>query len=497
MYNFTGFTEKANMALNKSVTVAEDLGHTYIGSEHVLLGLLDSTDSVAGKLLSIKGVTYRKIYEMIKSGVGVGLPTELEPTDFTPRSKHIIEGAIILSNSMKQSLAGTEHILLSMCREGNGYACDLLNRVGVSPQSIIKELTNSVGNNKPSSRQTSPQNDDKTIVSKFSRDLTALAKENKIDPVIGRENEIQRVIQILSRRTKNNPVLIGEPGVGKTAIAEGLAVRIVEKRVPPKLYNKEVYLLDFTAIVAGTQFRGQFEARLKGIVEETKKLVQGVGNVVREWNKLHPESAKRFSVKLRLGDDDFTDEKFFSFTDMLVEEGVQLLTLHPRTKKEKLSRPPRYHYAEDLKQRYGERIQVYVNGNIKDKNSFDAACKICPSVDGVMISRASVSKPWIFYELKKSLCSEGQTSEQTAPLEIDMEKLALDYIDDIQLYQPQEFWKTRLQRFFTYFSENFKFGHYAQSQWINADFSSENNEDLRARIREFFEKCPEERVKVL
>lgn len=232
-------------------------------------------------------------------------------------------------------------------------------------------------------------------------------------------------------------------------------------------------------------------------VEETKKLVQGVGNVIREWNELHPESSKRFSVKLRLGDDDFTDEKFFSFTDMLVEEGVQLLTLHPRTKKEKLSRPPRYHYAEDLKQRYGERIQVYVNGNIKDKNSFDAACKVCPSVDGVMISRASVSKPWIFYELKKSLCSEGQTSEQTAPLEIDMEKLALDYIDDIQLYQPQEFWKTRLQRFFTYYSENFKFGHYAQSQWINADFSSENNEDLRARIREFFEKCPEERVKVL
>lgn len=270
MYNFTGFTEKANMALNKSVTVAEDLGHTYIGSEHILLGLLDSTDSVAGKLLSIKGVTYRKIYEMIKSGVGVGLPTELEPTDFTPRSKHIIEGAIILSNSMKQSLAGTEHILLSMCREGNGYACDLLNRVGVSPQSIIKELTNSVGNNKSTSRQTNPQKDDKTTLSKFSRDLTSLAKENKIDPVIGRENEIQRVIQILSRRTKNNPCLIGEPGVGKTAIAEGLALKIAKGQVPEILKDKRILSLDLTGMVAGTKYRGDFEERIKKIIDEVR-----------------------------------------------------------------------------------------------------------------------------------------------------------------------------------------------------------------------------------
>ena len=237
MYNFTGFTEKANMALNKAVTVAEDLGHTYIGSEHILLGLLESTDSVAGKLLSTKGVTYRKVYEMIKQGVGAGLPTELAPTDFTPRSKHIVEGAIMLSNAMKQSLAGTEHILFSMCREGNGYACDLLNRAGASPQSILKELGNIVGNNKQT-KQTNPQKDDKSTLSKFSRDLTALAKENKIDPVIGRENEIQRVIQILCRRTKNNPCLIGEPGVGKTAIAEGLALKIAKGQVPEILNDK-------------------------------------------------------------------------------------------------------------------------------------------------------------------------------------------------------------------------------------------------------------------
>ncbi len=269
MYNFTGFTEKANMALNKAVTVAEDLGHTYIGSEHILLGLLESTDSVAGKLLTTKGVTYRKIYEMIKQGVGAGLPTELAPTDFTPRSKHIVEGAIMLSNAMKQSLAGTEHILFSMCREGNGYACDLLNRAGASPQSILKELGNIVGNNKQA-KQTNPQKDDKSTLSKFSRDLTALAKENKIDPVIGRENEIQRVIQILCRRTKNNPCLIGEPGVGKTAIAEGLALKIAKGQVPEILNDKRILSLDLTGMVAGTKYRGDFEERIKKIIDEVR-----------------------------------------------------------------------------------------------------------------------------------------------------------------------------------------------------------------------------------
>lgn len=269
MYNFTGFTEKANMALNKAVTVAEDLGHTYIGSEHILLGLLESTDSVAGKLLTTKGVTYRKIYEMIKQGVGAGLPTELAPTDFTPRSKHIVEGAIMLSNAMKQSLAGTEHILFSMCREGNGYACDLLNRAGASPQSILKELGNIVGNNKQQ-KQTNAQKDDKSTLSKFSRDLTTLAKENKIDPVIGRENEIQRVIQILCRRTKNNPCLIGEPGVGKTAIAEGLALKIAKGQVPEILNDKRIFSLDLTGMVAGTKYRGDFEERIKKIIDEVR-----------------------------------------------------------------------------------------------------------------------------------------------------------------------------------------------------------------------------------
>lgn len=270
MYNFTGFTEKANLALNKAVESAENLGHTYIGSEHILLGLCDSTDSVAGRLLNSKGVTSRKITDLLKSSVGAGMPTELTPGDFTPRSKHIVESAIMLSNSLKQSLAGTEHLLLSLCREGNGFACDLLNRVGASPSILIKELTATTMSGKSSAAKQSASKNSQSTLESFSRDLTTLAKENKIDPVIGRDEEIQRVIQILSRRTKNNPCLIGEPGVGKTAIAEGLALKIAKGQVPELLSDKRILSLDLTGMVAGTKYRGDFEERIKKVIDEVK-----------------------------------------------------------------------------------------------------------------------------------------------------------------------------------------------------------------------------------
>ena len=219
--------------------------------------------------------------------------------------------------------------------------------------------------------------------------------------------------------------------------------------------------------------------------EETQRMVRGVRAVV--------PAGKRLSVKLRLGDDNFTDDGFFSFCDMLVGEGVELLTLHPRTKKEKLVRPPRYEYCQKLAERYshagggGAAIPVYLNGNVKDKASFDNAVARCPDVAGVMISRAAVQKPWIFRELDGGVALRQAQGPQT----IDMLNLALDYIKNIQLYQPQEFWKTRLQRFFTYYAQNFKFAHYAQTQFINAH----NIPDLEQRLNDFFEKCPEERIK--
>ena len=207
--------------------------------------------------------------------------------------------------------------------------------------------------------------------------------------------------------------------------------------------------------------------------EETIAMVKAVRSVV-------PDS-KRLSVKLRLGDDNFTDEGFFDFCDMLVGEGVELLTLHPRTKKEKLVRPPRYSYCQQLAQRYKGRVPVYLNGNVKDKASFDHAIASCPDVAGVMISRAAVQRPWIFLSLS------GLTRQS---IEVDMFQLALDYIKNIQLYQPPEFWKTRLQRFFTYYSQNFKFAHYAQTQFINA----RDIPELEQRLADFFEKCPDEKI---
>ena len=213
---------------------------------------------------------------------------------------------------------------------------------------------------------------------------------------------------------------------------------------------------------------------------ETESMVKAVRSVI--------PSGRRLSVKLRLGDENFTEDDFFSFCDMLVNCGVELLTLHPRTKKEKLARPPRYQFCQKLAERYkagalGSRtIPVYLNGNVKDKASFDYAAASCPDCAGVMISRAAVTKPWIFKEVLQGYHNN-----------INMEEICFSYVDLIEKYQPKEFWKTRLQRFFTYFCMNFSFAHYAQTQFINA--ADKGNEELRQAIKDFFEKCPEERIK--
>ena len=233
----------------------------------------------------------------------------------------------------------------------------------------------------------------------------------------------------------------------------------------------------------------------------TQAMVKAVRSVV--------PGDKRLSVKLRLGDDNFTDADFFDFCDMLVGEGVELLTLHPRTKKEKLVRPPRYEYCQKLAERYKDRVPVYLNGNVKDAASFQNALARCLDVAGVMISRAAVQKPWIFRELVGGVALREPQVEIVRPqaatgdpealegpplnnaLSINMEEFCLDYISLIEQYQPPEFHKTRLQRFFTYFTQNFKFAHYAQTQFVNA--AAQGNEALRVAIKDFFQKCPEER----
>ena len=250
-------------------------------------------------------------------------------------------------------------------------------------------------------------------------------------------------------------------------------------------------------------------------VEQTQQMVRGVRHIIDDYNKKNPDNKKRLSVKLRLGDDNFTDDCFFSFCDMLVAEDVELLTLHPRTKKEKLSRPPRYFYCQKLAERYKGHVPVYLNGNVKDAASYQNAVSRCPDVAGIMISRAAVQMPWIFKTLavpepveggESMSLSESPMSLSESPMSlsevpmslsgltrqsINMEQLSLEYVDLIEQYQPPEFHKTRLQRFFTYFCQNFKFAHYAQTQFLNA--AAKDNDALRAAIKEFFAKCPEER----
>lgn len=272
MFKFTGFTEKANKSLNAAVKAAEDLGHTYIGSEHILLGLLSDTSTVAGAVLAAHNITYADIEDELKRSIGVGVPTELQPDDFTPRSKNILETSVAFARQMGQQLVGTEHVLLAIAREGSCSATFLLSRAGVSMQDIVNDVSKALmgGTANAGTDNKDGGKENESMLSQFGRDLTKLAKDGKIDPVIGRQKEIERVIQILSRRTKNNPCLIGEPGVGKTAIAEGLALKIVSGEVPELLKDKKIYSLDLTGMVAGTKYRGDFEERIKKVIDEVK-----------------------------------------------------------------------------------------------------------------------------------------------------------------------------------------------------------------------------------
>ncbi len=285
MYKFTGFNEKANTALNNAVNAAEDLGHTYIGSEHLLLGILKDTSSLASSILNAKQITYNKVMDAVKSSVGIGMPTELSPDDFTPRSKNIIETSILIARTAGLSLVGTEHILLSIAREPQCCAAGIMAKLGVSASDITNSIGKAVAGETPTANGSgvSPSGGKTETLDKYGRDLTAAAKEGKIDPVIGREQEIERVMQILSRRTKNNPCLIGEPGVGKTAIAEGLALRIAQNEVPELLKDKRIVSLDLTGMVAGTKYRGDFEDRIKNCIDEVVRS----GNVILFIDEIH------------------------------------------------------------------------------------------------------------------------------------------------------------------------------------------------------------------
>lgn len=281
---FGRFTEKAQKVLMLSQEEAKKLNHNYIGSEHLLLGLIQEGEGIAALALKNLGVKYEKASMQIETLLGRGEDQVEEIIGYTPRTKKILELSLMEARALNQSYIGTEHILLGLVREGEGIGAKILQDMGLDFEKIREEiikLMNTSSTQAPKAQQV--KNSNTKNLDKYSRDLTAMADEGRLDPVIGRDKEIQRVIQILSRRTKNNPVLIGEPGVGKTAVAEGLAQKIATGDIPENLKDKRVVSLDLSSMVAGAKYRGEFEDRLKSTMDE----ILEAGNIILFIDEMH------------------------------------------------------------------------------------------------------------------------------------------------------------------------------------------------------------------
>ena len=261
------FTKKAQNALALAVNTAEKAGHTYIGSEHLLLGLAKECDSIASKLLQRKGINYQKIQSELFFDNDNKQRTSLSSKDITPRLRRIFEAAHRLSERNKQSYIGSEHLLYSLLSENDCIAVQVLEQNGVYVHELQNEILTFIQSSQKA-QEPKRRTDKKYSIDDFGKNLNALAQKGRIDPTLCRDKEMDRVIQILSRRTKNNPCLIGEPGVGKTAVAEGLAQRIVDRKVTSSLKDKIIYSLDVPSLIAGAKYRGEFEERLKSVMQE-------------------------------------------------------------------------------------------------------------------------------------------------------------------------------------------------------------------------------------
>ncbi|MEG1177197.1 MAG: ATP-dependent Clp protease ATP-binding subunit [Hydrogenoanaerobacterium sp.] len=293
-FKFSNYTPKANNAVNLAVLQAASLGHTYIGSEHLLLGILKEGGGISCSVLRQRGISEEILKNKLIEAVGRGIKSSLTPSDFTPRCKHILEAATAQAKLVAQVNVGTEHILMAILKEPGCYAVRFLQSMGIEPDVIYREVIDSQGGDitaelfikalhKPPIKNAKGQPTKTPNLDKFSKDLTQAAREGNLDPLIGRNKEILRVIQILTRRTKNNPCLIGEAGVGKTAIAEGLAQKMLRGEVPESLKGKRVVSVELSGMIAGTKFRGEFEERLRNCLNE----VNEAGNIILFIDELH------------------------------------------------------------------------------------------------------------------------------------------------------------------------------------------------------------------
>lgn len=276
MYIFNKFTASANTVLNLAIEQAEKLGHTFVGTEHILLGILKEGKTAAACVLKELGVSYRKYFRFIEESLGSGDKTNLCAEDFTPKTKRVLKIAVMESAHMNKEFVDTEVMLLALAQELDSSAVIILTQMGINIDDLLfkMDVILDESTNKEKIKDLPEKTHDSTklkMLPKFSENLIESAKRGNIDPVIGRDDEIRRMVAVLSRRRKNNPCLIGEAGVGKTALAEGLALRIEQEQVPDFLLDKQIYALDLNLVIAGTKYRGDFEDRIKGIIDEVKE----------------------------------------------------------------------------------------------------------------------------------------------------------------------------------------------------------------------------------
>ena len=294
------FTESAQSAINLAAESAMELGHNYVGTEHMLLGLVREGEGVAAKILESNDITAESVTDVIKELLGAGEPLSSMPSSFTPRTKYVLERSAVEAARLGHNYVGTEHLLIALLREGGSIASKILLTLNANPQKLYSDVLSLLSDESGAVSSGEPQyggvsggqngapkrgrgKSDCPTLMKFGRDLTQMAREGRLDPVIGRDKAIERVIQILSRRTKNNPCLIGEPGVGKTAVAEGLAIKIASGKVPETLKNKQIITLEMSSMLAGAKYRGDFEERLKKAMDEVRKS----GNVILFIDEIH------------------------------------------------------------------------------------------------------------------------------------------------------------------------------------------------------------------
>ena len=367
------FTIQAQRSLQLAIEVAEECHHQYIGTEHILLGLVREGTAVAGKVLKANGVTEEKIADMIakfmvsgESGVSLA-----DPSGYTPSAKRVLEQAMQEAREGQSRLVGTEHLLMAILKDGNCVASRIISTLGVSMQKIYTQLNSAIGRDNLVEERNNREKEVRSVqtptLDQYSRDLTALAKEGKLDPVVGRGQEIMRMIQILSRRTKNNPCLVGEPGVGKTAVVEGLANRIAAKDVPDSILKKRLLTLDLSAMVAGSKYRGEFEERIKKVIQEARTdgevllfideihTIIGAGGAegaLDAANILKPALA-RGELQI-IGATTLEEYRKHIEKDAALERRFQPITIEEPTEEESIK------ILEGIKERYEEHHQVVI-----------------------------------------------------------------------------------------------------------------------------------------